>query len=147
MAFNVREQPWAGEASLKRKTLRSLKKKAWSLVSQYVRQREADEGGFVHCYTCGAPIHAKLEAQAGHSIPGRTNSVLFDDSICRPQCYRCNIRLRGRHDVFAAKLIRENGLEWFEAKLANSRQVVKYTRSDLEDIIQTYQQKLKTLEA
>ena len=132
---------------MKKKTLKSLKKKAWSLVSQYVRQREADEGGFVSCYTCGAPIHAKLEAQAGHSIPGRTNSVLFDDSICRPQCVSCNVFRRGNYPIFAAKLIRENGLDWFEAKLAGARQVVKYTRTDLEEIIETYKKKLQTLEA
>ena len=53
----------------------------------------------------------------------------------------------GRYEIFAAKLIRENGLDWFEAKLAGARQVVKYTRSDLEDIIETYKKKLQTLEA
>ena len=123
---------------VKKPTLSSLRKKAWKLVSQYVRKREADEGGFGSCYTCGAPIHWKLEGQAGHAIGGRTNSVLFDDSICRLQCRRCNVFMGGRYEIFAAKLIRENGLEWFEAKLAGARQVVKLTRSDLEDIINKY---------
>ena len=132
---------------MKKKTLKSLKKKAWSLVSQYVRQRDADEGGFGSCYTCNAPIHWKEEGQAGHAIGGRTNSVLFDDSICRLQCRRCNIFMGGRYEIFAAKLIRENGLDWFEAKLAGARQIVKYTRSDLEEIIETYKKKLQTLEA
>lgn len=132
---------------MRKPTTKSLRKKAWKLVSQYVRQREADEGGFVHCYTCGAPIHAKLEAQSGHAIGGRTNSVLFDDSICRPQCVSCNVFRRGNYPIFAAKLIRENGLDWFEAKLANSRQVVKYTRTDLEDIINNYEEKIRCLEA
>ena len=38
----------------------------------------------------------KTEGQAGHAIPGRRNSVLFDDSICRLQCRRCNIFMGGR---------------------------------------------------
>jgi hypothetical protein len=130
---------------LKKPTLKGLKKKAWKLCSEYVRRREADEGGFVHCYTCRAPIHAKLEAQAGHAIPGRRNAVLFDDSICRPQCRRCNIFMGGRYEIFAAKLIRENGLEWFEEKLAGARQIVKYTRSDLEEKIEDLKNKIDSL--
>jgi len=136
-----------GRTSVKKKpTIKALKKKAWSLVSQYVRQREADEGGYVHCYTCSSPIHWKLEAQAGHAIPGRTNSVLLDDSICRPQCYGCNCMRGGMHHIFATKLIKENGLEWWEKKLTDARQVVKYTRSDLEEIIEAYKQKLHEIQ-
>ena len=129
----------------KKQTLRSLKKKAWKLVSEFVRQREADEGGYVSCYTCGAPIHAKLEAQAGHAIPGRTNSVLLDDTICRPQCYGCNIGRNGMHHVFATKLIKENGLDWWESKLAGARQIVKYTREDLERAIEDVKRKIESL--
>jgi hypothetical protein len=129
----------------KKPTLSALKKKAWKLLSEYVRRREADEGGFVGCYTCGAPIHHKLEAQAGHAIPGRTGAVLLDVEIVRPQCRRCNIFMGGRYEIFAAKLIRENGLEWFEGKLAGSRQVVKLTRADLEEKILTFKQKLEEL--
>lgn len=129
----------------KKPTLKSLKNKAWKLVSQYVRKREADAGGFCGCYTCGAPIHAVLEAQAGHAIGGRHNSVLFDDEICRPQCVRCNVFLRGNYPVFTAKLIREKGLEWFEKKLSDARQTVKYTRADLEELIDTYKAKLEAL--
>ena len=51
----------------------------------------------------------------------------------------------GRYEIFAAKLIRENGLDWFEAKLAGARQIVKYTRTDLEEIIEIYKQKLESL--
>ena len=131
----------------KQPTLKSLKKKAWNLVSQYVRKREADEGGFVHCYTCKALIHWKYEAQAGHSIPGRTNAVLLDDTICRPQCYGCNIGRNGQHHIFATKLIQENGLEWWEKKLAGADQIVKFTRSDVEDLILSYQKKLAELPA
>lgn len=127
-------------------TLSALKKKAWKLVSLYVRKKDADEDGYVGCYTCGAPIHHKLEAQAGHAIPGRTGAVIFDVDIIRSQCLRCNAFMGGRYEIFATQLIRENGLEWFERKLEGARRVVKYTRSDLEDLIESYKLKLKTLE-
>ena len=130
---------------MKKPTLRSLKNKCWKLFSEYVRRKDADEGGTNECYTCGQLSHWK-ELQCGHAIPGRHNAVLFDEEICRPQCPRDNVWMGGRYEVFAAKLIRENGLEWFESKLAGARQVVKYTRSDLEDLIETYKQKIKELE-
>ena len=133
-------------AKKKKTTVASLKKKAWKLVSEYVRRRDADEGGFCGCYTCGAPIHWKYEGQAGHAIPGRNNAVLLDADICRLQCRRCNVFMGGRYEIFAAKLIRENGLEWFEEKLAGARQAVKLDRASLEAIIESYKAKLEELD-
>jgi hypothetical protein len=63
-------------------------------------------------------------------------SVLFDADICRPQCYRCNVPMRGNYPIFTAKLIREHGLEWFESKLEGARRVVKYSRVDLEKLLE-----------
>jgi hypothetical protein len=86
------------------------------------------------------------QLQAGHAIGGRNNAVLFDADICRPQCVACNVFARGQYPIFASKLIRENGLEWFESKLAGARKTVKLTRGDLEGLIQDYQAKLAKLE-
>jgi hypothetical protein len=131
----------------KKPTLRSLKNKAWKLCSEYVRRLYADEGGFCGCYTCGAPIHWKHEAQAGHAIGGRTNSVLLDLDILRPQCVACNVFRRGNYPVFTAKLIREHGLEWFEAKLAGAGSIVKLTRDDYEKKIAQFKAMLEGLPA
>ena len=73
--------------------------------------------------------------------------MLLDGEICRPQCARCNVWMGGRYEIFTARLIRENGLEWFESKLAGAREVVKLTRSDFEEAIQEYKQKLEALDA
>lgn len=127
----------------KKPTIKGLKKKAWSVVSEYVRRRDADEGGFCGCYTCGAPIHWKYEAHAGHAIPGRHNAVLLDESILRPQCVSCNLFRGGMAHIFATKLIKEHGMQWWEEKLAGARQAVKLTRDDLEKIIETYKQKIE----
>lgn len=128
----------------KQKSLRSLKAKCWSLFSQYVRRKDADEGGTERCYTCGTLAHY-TELQCGHAIPGRHNAVLFDEEICRPQCARCNVWMRGRYEIFTTNLIKENGMEWWEKKLANARQLVKWTRADLEERIEDYKQKLAGL--
>ena len=125
----------------KLKSLRTLKAKCWRLFSEYVRRRDADLDGLVACYTCDAPMPWK-ESQAGHAIGGRHNAVLFDADICRPQCVRCNVFMRGNYPIFAARLIRENGLGWFEKKLSGARQIVKLTRVDIEQLIEQYKAKL-----
>lgn len=129
---------------MKKPTLKSLKAKAWKLFSEYIRRSYADEGGTVECYTCGKLLHWK-ESHAGHAIPGRHNAVLLDAEIVRPQCPRDNLFMGGRYEIFTAKLIRENGLEWFERKLQAARAIVKYTRTDYEELIQTYKTKLEAL--
>lgn len=82
------------------------------------------------------------ESQAGHAIGGRHSAVLFDPDICRNQCVRCNVFLRGNYPVFTTKLIEEKGMEWWKAKLEGARQIVKYTRADIEEMIETYKAKL-----
>jgi hypothetical protein len=85
------------------------------------------------------------DSQAGHAIGGRTNSVLLDESIIRVQCVSCNVFMRGNYPVFTTKLIKENGMDWWEEKLAGARKVVKFTREDLEDLIAAYKAKLEML--
>ena len=125
----------------KAKSLRSLKDKAWGLFSEYVRRKDADGDGYTSCYTSEVRAHWKT-LQCGHAIGGRHNAVLFDESICRPQTVRENVFLRGNYPVFTTKLIKENGMEWWEKKLAGSREAVKITRSDYEGIIESYKTKL-----
>lgn len=131
----------------KKPTLKSVKNRAWKTLSEYVRRKDADVGGTTYCYTCELPIHWKYEAQAGHAIPGRHNAVLLDEEIIRPQCYRCNCARGGMHHVFATKLIKENGLEWWEKKLLGAREIVKLGREDFELRIAEYKNKISTLGA
>ena len=81
--------------------------------------------------------------QAGHAIGGRHNAVLWDESIIRPQCYRCNVPLRGNYPVFTLKLINEHSAEWFEKKLNDSHNIVKWTTADMKEKIKGYEQRLK----
>ena len=131
---------------MKRKqTLASLKKKAWDLLSLIVRQSFADEFGYLNCYTCSKRMHWKA-SQSGHAIPGRAGAVLLDESIIRPQCYRCNVPMRGMHHIFAARLIGENGEKWYAKKLFDSRKIVKYSRVDLLSLIEEYKARLSRIQ-
>lgn len=122
---------------MRKKSLKTLRKKAWDACSLYVRQFYADHRGKAVCYTCGVTDDWK-SMDCGHAIPGRSNSVLFDTDILRNQCKVCNIFKRGQHHIFATKLIKENGLEWWENKLAGSKQIVKYTRTDYEGLAEEF---------
>jgi hypothetical protein len=122
-------------------SLRALKKKVWKAFSLWIRLRDADEGGTVSCYTCGALMHWK-ESHAGHAIPGRTNAVLFDPEIVRTQDPKCNLFGGGMYHIFATKLIKEHGLEWWENKLIGAKKPVKYTRTDLEELLADFDRKV-----
>jgi hypothetical protein len=71
--------------------------------------------------------------------------TLLDEEIIRPQDARCNIWGSGQHHIFAAKLIKENGMDWWEKKLQDSRQIKKWSRSDLLSKIEEYRGRLKAL--
>jgi hypothetical protein len=125
-------------------TLRGLKAKAWKLFSEWIRRRDADEGGTVYCCTCRTPIYWK-ESHAGHFVPGRTNAVLFNADVTNPQCVRCNIFLGGNYTAYTLYMLDKWGREKVEEFLALRHKTVKLTRSDLEDLIGEYQEKLKAL--
>jgi len=126
------------------KTLASLKKKAWKLLSEYIRRSNADEGGTVSCYTCGSLGFWK-EYHAGHFIGGRTGSVLLDSRIVRVQCPRCNIWLQGNYHIYTLRMIDEVGREKVEEYLALKNQTKKWNRAELEAFIEEYKKKLETL--
>jgi hypothetical protein len=128
----------------KRPTLKSLKNKAWKLMSEWVRRKDADEGGTTRCVTCRVPIYWK-EAQAGHFVGGRTNAVLFHPDLVHVQCVACNVFRSGNYAAYTLFMLDLYGREKVEEFLALKNKVVKYTRSDLEDLIQGYKQKLEGL--
>jgi Bacteriophage Lambda NinG protein len=130
----------------KKKSLAQLKKIAWSKLSLLVRLDGASEHGSCWCYTCGERAYWR-EMQAGHAIGGRHMAVLFDEEIIRPQCVGCNIMKRGNYPVFATRLIREHGaargLAWFEGKIADSRIVRKVSSVEMQEKIDSYDERLR----
>jgi hypothetical protein len=129
----------------KTKTLGKLKKELWDLVSEFVRRSNADHAGYCSCYTCGNTLHWK-QMQAGHGIPGRKNAVLYDLDILRPQDVACNIFGDGRLHIFSTKMIKEHGMEWWDAKLEGAKQTVKYSRVDILEMTEAFRERLRALE-
>ena len=127
-----------------KETIPKLKGKAWKLLSKLIRLQYS-KNGYVRCYTCGKLMEVK-EAQAGHGFSGRGNSIIFDREIIRPQCVSCNVFKNGNYDIFHAKLIKENGVEWYEKKLKQKRQTKQFTRQELKQFIEDYKNELKKYE-
>lgn len=99
---------------MKKKGVLYYKDKAWEACSQYIRQKYADWRGNATCITCGLTKPWKQQ-QAGHFIPGRRNSILFDIRNIHVQCYGCNVRKQGNsikyfrfmQDKYGDKVIEE----------------------------------------
>lgn len=113
--------------SKKPKSLSSLKKKLWKYFSLYIRLRESDKNLFSECVTCEKKESYK-NLQAGHFIPGRTNSILFVEDNCFPQCKACNIFLHGNIIAYYEFMVKRFGLEKVSELKILKRQNVKLTR-------------------
>ena len=74
------------------------KNKCWVQFSKFIRLRDClkTTGSLTHgaCCSCGKVLPlGKL--QAGHFMPGRSDSVLLDEQTVHAQCYFCNCERQG----------------------------------------------------
>ncbi len=134
---------------MKRKTVASVKKKAWCVFSECTRKRDCllttGCSSFGLCITCGKRYHFKL-LQAGHFVAGRHNAGLFSERGVHAQCYNCNINLRGNTLEYRRKIIELYG-DGVDLELeAEARQTKKFSISELEDLIQGWKEQIKILE-
>ena len=126
----------------KRKVTHSLaKKRAWAAFSIYIRTRDSDANGNGNCFTCGK-IYPIKELQAGHWIPGRHLSILFDERGVHAQCYHCNIGLKGNPIEYYDQMLKKYGKKVCEELKALDKLVVKYKVTDLLELEQFFKSKL-----
>lgn len=111
---------------------KTLHKKAWKLMSEVIRRTGANLDGYNECYTCGAVKHY-TEMNAGHYKHDRLD---FDFRNIHCQCVKCNQHNSGELDLYAERLIREHGLEWFNQLVKDSWSHQGYSVEDLKVIIE-----------
>jgi hypothetical protein len=71
-------------------SIKSLRNKAWKLMSEHVRTSNIIGDGFNKCVTCGCLRHYK-EMHAGHFIHASKGSLVsYDPRNIHPQCAGCN---------------------------------------------------------
>ena len=126
-------------------TLPALKKKAWKLYSQWIRQSRSSWPGFLECYTCGKTFHWK-GLQAGHFLAKNLGSNLYfhPDNI-RVQCIWCNKHLHGNQAEFMKRLLKEIGRTRVTKLFELKKETHQFTRKELLGIIETTKVKLEKL--
>jgi len=129
----------------KSKSVSQLKKEADATFSQYIRQKYADpHTGLVSCVTCGIMKPWK-EMQAGHYESRGNNFLRYDERNVHVQCYGCNVARKGNYPAYATFMVRTYGTDILETLREESKFSLKFTTAELQEIIDTYKEKLKGL--
>lgn len=130
---------------MKQKSLSLLKKKLWKLKSEFNRHKDADEYGMVKCISCSTVKHWK-EFDAGHFRPGSIGlATWIEDNNIHCQCFYCNKVLQGNAIPYEKALIKKYGQEEVDRIYALKGISLKLYRSDYEELIESYSQKIKEL--
>ena len=124
---------------MKKKSFATLKRKLDKLFSEWIRRKVGRD--VVTCITCGAVHHWK-EIQCGHFISRIYLATRWNEQNAHPQCYSCNVLRRGNYGEYSLFMLKMYGQAIIEELIALKRRPVKLSRSDLEEMIQTYQAKL-----
>ena len=132
----------------KYKSVKKLKKQVGDIFSQYVRMRDClkTTGTLTHCkcITCTKLLELK-EAQAGHFVDRRHSATLFDETNVHAQCGRCNVYLDGEILKYRREIIRLYG-EGYDVQLEEKAiETKKFTIAELEEMKETYKEKIKEL--
>lgn len=114
------------------------------IFSKYIRLKYSDWKGWSECYTCGQRSYWKY-LQNGHFIPRASMMTRFNEDNCRPQCYNCNELLKGNLEVFRLKLIEDIGLEKVEELERMKFQTRKFSRSEVNEMIEYYKDEVRKM--
>jgi len=134
----------------KPKSISKLKKQLDTLFSKYVRLVTADFNGTNTCFTCKTRKHYK-ELHAGHFMSRKHLATrwLYDEENdlynVLPQCPKCNLFEAGEQYIYGLFLNMEYGEGTAEAIHIKSKTTIKMSRSDYEEKIKYYREKIKQL--
>lgn len=118
-------------------SLPQLTQKAQTIFNRYIRHRDRHDP----CISCGLHVDSY---DAGHYVPVKGGSALrFHEWNVNKECKSCN-GFDGFHLVgYRKRLIHKIGpdaVEWLDQ---NRREVKKWTREELNQIIQLYADRIK----
>ncbi len=135
---------------LKQPTIRTLKVKAWTIFSRFIRLRDClfttGTKEYGKCITCGVQLpFGKL--QAGHFIAGRHNANLFSEEGVHAQCRTCNILKSGNVLQYRRAILDLYGEGYDEVLEKEAKQIKPFNSQALLDIIEHYKIEVTKLEA
>lgn len=127
----------------KKKSIKWLIKELDRIFSLYIRYRGSKDG-INTCFTCNKPFPIK-ELQDGHYESRRHKSLKYHEYNNHPQCYHCNITLKGNYTVYALKMIDKYGKEFVDMLSVMKHNTVKWTAFEYQLMIKEYTDKLNKL--
>ena len=83
--------------------------------------------------------------QAGHFVSRSYLATRWHPENVAPQCMQCNVFKSGNLTAYAAWGVNRYGMDWPARMVELSKQTVKYSRSDLQDMITDYEQRIARL--
>jgi hypothetical protein len=126
-------------------TLRTRQKALDRVFGEWIRRKDADSNGMARCVTCSHSGHHST-VNAGHFWKRQHQATRYDPRNVNVQCVRCNNFRGGAEAEHAAYIIREYGLEVFEDLERRHTQIKKWTRDEIESMLEDYKQKLAGLD-
>ena len=128
----------------KTKNVSWWKKKVDAEFSKYIRIRDAlkTTGTIDKCVCCSCsriyPSFGLGCLQAGHFIPGRGNSIRYEETCVHGQCYNCNLRLKGNWPGYYEFMLKQYGQEEIDKLLALKHKIRKFNVGELETMRDLY---------
>ena len=120
----------------------TIKATLWSNFSKKIRQRNASHSGFVRCVSCGKTEHW-TDTDCGHFIENTErskgfggNKLWFDPRNFGAQCIKCNrFNAAEAKRQWTVSFLEKHGKELYEELLSLHRTPKKWTREEIEEII------------
>lgn len=120
----------------KPKTKGKLVKELDALYSRYIRNKYATDN-MVMCVSCGRLDEVK-SMQNGHYMSRQFYSTRWLDKNCHPQCYRCNVALKGNYPAYTKFMISTYGVEVLDELIELSKKTPQFKINDIQEMIEKY---------
>lgn len=118
-------------------TIPKLTAKAQKIFNAYIRKRDSQDGYFT-CISCGRTLTTD-QMDAGHFAPVKGGSALrFDEYNVNGECKKCNGFDEFHLIGYRRGIIEKYGIEILIYLENNARNIKKWTRTELNDIIEKY---------
>lgn len=115
---------------------KNLVAQADKYFSAWVRERDRVEFGD-HCSLC----QRNLATCAAHLISRTKHSVRWDPLNVYAQCAPCNFRHEHHSQYYTSWWVARHGVEAYQELFRKSNKIAKFSRQDLEDMIQRYKER------
>jgi hypothetical protein len=114
-----------------------------AVFSKFIRLSAADKDGFANCFICDSR-HRWQDMDNAHFVSRGNKFLRYDTRNCKACCRTCNQYLDGNITLYAKRL-NEANIGVTEVLLEESHLVYKFSRHELENLIDEYRTKVNNL--